>query len=669
VRRTTVQAGVAVVAASVMLAGSCGSTADPPLGITLPTRLVANLETFEGCDELTSYFEDVVPDAPGGVVGDGVAAGGVVANEVAGSAGSGSQGVVRQSAAGDAVAVAESSGGGPAASGAPDANFSATAAEDFSRTNVQEAGVDEPDLVKTDGRLVVAVAQGRLHVVGVEGRRRLGSVALPEGSHELFLVGDRAVVLTSSWGVPIPAVEDVASVGGDAVIGIPEIMPATGSTVVSAVDLADPSNPRVVESATFEGRYVSARLADGVIRLVLASYPTPVPEGEGTPPGGAEASAFLPDRVVEGEGGVVEVEPLVACDAVARPADPAGPGTTTVLTFEADGGLEPIDSDAVVADTQTVYASAEGLYVAVGRWNEQGGVATDIHAFDISSPRSTEYVGSGSVAGELLNQWALSDHGGHLRVATTRVDPTNGRTDNGVTVLRRDRDRLVAVGQVAGLGEGERIYAVRYFGDLGFVVTFRQVDPLYALDFSDPANPRLRGELKVPGFSTYLHPVGEGRLLGVGQDADEAGRTRGTQVSLFDVSDLANMRRVDQESIPGGSSSVEHDHRAFLWWAASGLAVLPVEVWGSDVRVVTEDDLVDRPATQSFVGAAGFRVSAGGIDPAGRVAHPDHPDPNVGGPVPIQRAFVAGGVLYTLSDAGLMASALDGLGQQAWIQF
>ncbi len=162
------------------------------------------------------------------------------------------------------------------------------------------------------------------------------------------------------------------------------------------------------------------------------------------------------------------------------------------------------------------------------------------------------------------------------------------------------------LGQVGGLGKGEQIHAVRFLGDTGYVVTFRQVDPLYTLDLSDPAKPRAVGELKIRGYSAYLHPLEPGLLLGVGQDASERGATLGTQVSLFDVSDPARPSRLHQWTVPGGSSSeAEWDHHAFLWWAPSKLAVLPVESW-------------QRRA--SFAGAVGLSVDrSGGIAEAGRV--------------------------------------------------
>jgi hypothetical protein len=158
-----------------------------------------------------------------------------------------------------------------------------------------------------------------------------------------------------------------------------------------------------------------------------------------------------------------------------------------------------------------------------------------------------------------------------------------------VTTLALEDDALVTLGQVTGLGLTERIYSVRFIGDIGYVVTFRETDPLYTIDLSDPGDPNVVGELKILGYSAYLHPVGDDLLLGIGQDADLQGRTKGTQLSLFDVSDLSDPRRIDQVTLADGSSEVEYDHRAFLYWPRTGLTVVPYSRWRWDEETGQDD--------------------------------------------------------------------------------
>jgi uncharacterized secreted protein with C-terminal beta-propeller domain len=162
-------------------------------------------------------------------------------------------------------------------------------------------------------------------------------------------------------------------------------------------------------------------------------------------------------------------------------------------------------------------------------------------------------------------------------VATTLQPPWDQgvASSSSVTVLAEREGGLVETGRVDGLGLGEQIYAVRYFGDLATVVTFRQTDPLYVLDLADPTAPRVRGELKIPGFSTYLHPVGDDRLLGIGQDADELGRVTGFQVSLFDLSDLSTPLQVDRLSLGQGWSPASEDSRAVSYDPSRSLLAIP----------------------------------------------------------------------------------------------
>ena len=261
----------------------------------------------------------------------------------------------------------------------------------------------------------------------------------------------------------------------------------------------------------------------------------------------------------------------------------------------------------------------------------------------------------------MLNQFALSEHEGHLRVATTDVPSwwTDGESQSFVTTMKLERGAMPRTGRVGGLGRGERIFAVRFIGERGYVVTFRQVDPLYTLDLADPARPKVSGELKILGYSAYLHPISSTQLIGVGQDATETGDLIGTQVSLFDVSDPGEPTRVDRKTIVGGFSDAEWDHRAFLWWAPENLALLPVQAF--EFR---EFDL-----NSWFVGAVGFRVDGTSVQEAGRVTHPT-PGPK-SAPEPwraaIRRAVVVGKRVFTVGDNGVGVSDLTTLARTGWV--
>ncbi|HEX6724326.1 MAG TPA: beta-propeller domain-containing protein, partial [Gaiella sp.] len=470
---------------------------------------VARLQAFGGCPSFLAYARKqalplVGPWGLGGVVGIAAGAPGAARDAVAGAQG---------------------------------------AAPDFSGTNVQEEGVDEPDLVKTDGRTLFVASDGRVSALDVRGGGRprlLDTLRFDRGADELLLAEGHLLVLSRGIAGPIP-------IDGVAIRGP---VPYPSKTVIVDVDVRDPAHLRVVRTLELDGSYLAARLVGRAVRLVLASplgldLPFVQPGAPGTAGDAAAATArnrdvvrssgarsWLPGFTLRGAAGKVAAKGrLVQCRQVARPRAFSGLGLVTVLTFDVGRGLDAVDADAIVSDGRVVYASRSSLYVATDRYDIRpvagrpvpGGVTTSIHRFDISNPTQTRYRGSGSVPGTLLGQWSLSERDGVLRVASTSVPTWWGgpatESETSVTTLAARGDGLSRLGSVGGLGKGERVYAVRFIGDTGYVVTFRQVDPLYVLDLSAPSRPRVRGELKLLGYSAYLHPVGDGLLLGIGQDA------------------------------------------------------------------------------------------------------------------------------------------------------
>ena len=323
----------------------------------------------------------------------------------------------------------------------------------------------------------------------------------------------------------------------------------------------------------------------------------------------------------------------------------------TVLTIDLDQGLEPVNAVSVLADGQILYASNDSLYLATEPWaarpREWGSrpartAHTTIHKFGIGSPDRTRYRASGNVPGFLVDQWSLSEHEGILRTASTDTphDVEDPDTETVVTTLGERDGKLAHMGRIGELGKGERLYAVRFMGEVGYVVTFRQIDPLYTLDLSDPKRPRVVGALRIPGYSAYLHPVGEDLMLGVGQEGDDSTETRGLQVSLFDVGSIRRPTRLDRTTVGRGWSSVEFDHHAFLYWPRARLAVIPVGTQAAAVRVSR---------------ASGIRFDA-------RIKHPT-PYPS------ILRSLVVGNGLYTISYDGIEERSLSTLGRRAWVAF
>lgn len=547
-----------------------------------------------------------------------------------------------------------------------------------STTNVQEIGIDEPDVIKTDGDLIVTVVGPSLRVIDTSGAdpEEVGRLPLGRGDNpdaSVLLSEDRAVVLVQdnpviAYDAPMPP-EAQPGLGTEIAPGYPHLP----TTTVLLVDLSDPSNPRVESSLDVDGSYLDARLVDGTVRLVVSSQPGltfPMTEAD-LDSSEAELTArnrsiieastiddWLPSYRLDVDGEQSSGQ-LLTCDQLSHPEEFAGFSTLSVLTFDLDDGLSDGDAVGVLADGDTVYASTDRLYVATTRWDagvptaESSTTAptdmehTAIHAFDIAGDDPARYVASGEVDGRIIGRYAMSEHDGVLRVATTVTALASGRqSESSLFTLAERGDELVELGAVGGLGRGEQIFAVRYFGDTGYVVTFRQTDPLYVLDLSDPTAPEVAGELKITGYSAYLHGIGSERLIGVGQEATAEGQAVGAQVSLFDVSDPASPAKLDGHVLPDTWTQAESDPHAFLFWPDTEQLVVPIEgatdrgalVLGVDGDSLTEQGLVTRADADMAK-----QWSA------------------------VRRSLVIGDSLYTLWTDGLQVNDLDSLQVQSWL--
>lgn len=597
------------------------------------------------------------------------------------------------------------------ARGAADTAAGAAAPDAFSGTNVQEANVDEPDVVKTDGRHLFTVrtapnsADGRQMLTSIAIGDRAPSVAddvmLPEGSgYQLLLARDRMLAIGQQGGQGI-AVDVDARVG----------MPAPGGeagTVIAILDVADRAAMRITHKLELDGFYVSARMIDGIARLVLNTQTTHIPFAQ--PTGStledqrktlAQNKAKIRNSTVadwlprftltDAAGETISDGTIATCDTTFHPKTFSGFGEMSVVTVDPDDP-NPRNSATVVGAASTVYASTSNLYVATQEWPEAQPLVlrerpvgapeaipapakSVLHRFDIADAQRAVYAASGEVRGTILNQWSMSEHDGFLRVATTedRFQQSTApealpATSSFVTVLDARADELVKVGGIDDISPGERIYGVRFMGATGYMVTFRQIDPLHVIDLADPRAPRLRGELKIPGYSAYLHPVGDGLLLGIGRDADLEGRPLGVSVSLFDVNDPAAPKRIAFERLVDTYTNVEYDHHAFTWWEPERLALFPVELQNVIVgEPIAPDGREIAPAPDKAVPTSylySFRVDDGGLTKVARLSHAEHAQRYAG---QITRSIVVGDTIYSLSTAGLAASDLRTLTERAWL--
>jgi uncharacterized secreted protein with C-terminal beta-propeller domain len=658
--------------ALVLAAGTGSQTQAAP---KVNTKTAASFSVFNSCEKFLAYVRPIAL-AQVGPYGFGYSGGGPVP--------------VPEFAPSTAAAS-------PVA--APASDGSSTKASGTSTTNTQEAGVDEGDIVETDGRYVYTALNNRLLVTDTQNGKLITSIATPGngGPAQMILDGKRLAVFSSLY----------TNLGGE--------------TVVTVFDVTNPAAIIKVQTTHLEGQLIASRSIQNRARLILNTtfgqriqqkFPAPGPVNDAKSIAkaiaankkviaAAPAADWLPRRFVETANGAAgPIETVLPCSQVGRPADQSGLGLTWVATVDLDvpGATNIVRGGAgVIANAGVTYASPDTLYVATTRYSGSRQPAnkttSEVHAFSMLANDGARWIASGRFNGYLLNQFSMSEHDGALRIASTRTDAGFGGTaESGVQVMMldaQDRKKLRVVGEVWGLGTNEQIFAVRFVGPTGYVVTYRQVDPLYVLDLADRRAPKVVGELKIPGFSTYLHPIGDGLMLGIGQNANNQGPQ--AQLALFDVKDPSAPKQLSTLAI-GNSSSAQYDHLAFLWWPASRDVFLPTANYQTQtgypsfgVNVARVGDRAASTLTsRGFITHDSKSPGRSGPTPVPAPAPAPVPtpvpttipggDPQAKPPVfiqpqPILRTLIVSGKVVTVSSGGLLVSDLTSLAETNWVSF
>ena len=494
--------------------------------------------------------------------------------------------------------------------------------DEYSKTNTQVADIDEGDIVKTDGEYIYVLKDNReLLILSAAGedtevlsRRTVAENSDDKGddfyysysqnASELYIHEDTLAVVLTAYEWSETWEDGRYSYTND------------NRSYIEFYDVSDPTEPVRTASAGQDGYYSASRMMDGVIYLIT-NYNVPydlIHEGY---------DSYIPG-LFDNRG-----HEFMPADCIVYPEELRS-RTYSVICSYSMNGRDRLDEKAVLGYSGTVYMSGDHLYLADSYYFEDvldeyteriyqveevvSGYRTEILKLDLTGEDGITVAAAGTVDGELLNQFSMDEYDGHLRVVTTywqnsrkvyrdeELGFTNykysdsGQT-NGLYVLDSDMN---LVGEVSGLAEDERVYSVRFSGDVGYFVTFRQVDPLFAVDLSDPAEPKIMSALKIPGFSNYLHPYSDTLLFGLGQDADEeTGWTTGMKLSMFDVSDPYDVFEKDKLLLDIGYSTALYNHKAILISASRGIIGFPCDngyvVYGysedEGFREITRTDL------------------------------------------------------------------------------
>ncbi len=436
--------------------------------------------------------------------------------------------------------------------------------DDYSGTNNQVAGVDEGDIIKTDGKYIYTLSLKNCTfsiIKANKGKMNVLSTTTVEGADfyagngaEMYILGDKVAIVNTVY----KSIDTKLKYS---------------HTELSRVDIFDCSNKEnPIREKTFEqdGAVHSSRLIDNKLYLISRCARLYAKPDEEKP------QTYIP-CTYEGD-----TSNLVEEDNLYLSADYTSYGFVVISSYDINEASK-LDTLAVMGSCQNMYMSTSSLYICAVKSDATSNF-TLLSRFGINDGK-VELKSLGSVLGATLNQFSLDEYSGNLRLVTTvnihneikkEVDRytasgsvvkdtvTYYETDtvNALYVLNSD---LEIIGKIEGIAEGERIYSARFMGNTAYFVTFRQTDPLFSVDLSDPENPRLLGELKIPGFSEYLHPYGSNLLFGFGQDADEkTGRTLGLKLSMFNISDPANVTEQTTLKLKDKYSVAEHNHKAFL---------------------------------------------------------------------------------------------------------
>lgn len=565
------------------------------------------------------------------------------------------------------------------------ASESDIASKSYSQTNVQVKGVDEADIVKTDGTYLYLIARQKLRIVRAHPGSQMREVSVIDFREagftpsDLYLESNNLIVMGQHW---LPS--DLPVIQGKGAFR-PEIWPGpypVMRTEVRIYDVSDHASPSLVRTVAFDGTTVSSRRIGTKLTLVLNQSiwgPYPLPRF-------TDSNLGPDDRAVARCTDVAILPPIHL------------PHYLIVAVIPIADVNAEVQREVVLGSAEHIYASEQNLYIAATEWRErfdgtgQSQVQTHLTRFAFTEDGVT-VAAQGSVPGNVLNQFSMDEHEGTFRVATTipqRWDPSGESPSvNSLSILDMNLDRL---GEITDIAPGEQIYAVRFLGNRAYVVTFKTIDPLFVIDTTDPRHPSILGKLKIPGYSTYIHPYDEDHIIGFGKEVDEEidkdkvhsssavyyTAVQGLKVALFDVADVEHPRELHKIVIGdrGSDSPLLTNHKALLFDRGRNLLSFPALVMEFTPEQKRNHDLTESP-TPVFQGAYIYELTiSGGFTHRGRITHEDDDQAFLkaggtwyGDGGTIDRILRIDDSLLTVSEDQVRSSALSDLKEEGRVEF
>ncbi|TWT28421.1 hypothetical protein FQV30_03310 [Planomicrobium sp. CPCC 101110] len=531
--------------------------------------------------------------------------------------------------------------------------------ENHSTTNNQVEGVDEADLVKTDGSFVYAISEAKVVITDVRNPDAMAvakELAFQENMYpqQLFLSNGVLVVLGSEYSA-------MPLAGGD----ILEFRPQTALTTVHIYNIENPENPELIREFGTEGNLNGARLTDSLLYYVTNVTPDYRVLEE---PDNGEIRPHMYDSK-NGE----KLQPLPYESLAILPGTTSASYSIITAIDLADPEASELVMEGYLGGSEQLYMTKEHLYITASAYmpiseeekDEELDMSiwlpqqanTKIFKFALDDA-AVRYLASTEITGSLLNQFSMDEFDGYFRAVTTEGFAWDEAAPSKNHLFILD-DKLKQVGSVQDLAPGERIYSARFIEDKAYMVTFKETDPLFVIDVSAPSSPEVLGELKIPGFSNYLHPMGEDHLIGFGYDTKlepvKGGEPRvvtgGMKISLFDITDFSNPIEKDTEIIGGAGtySTLQYDHKALFTHADKNFYGFPVSVFSG-----TDSDYVKFEGAGAMI----YTITPEGIEEtANLLAKTESGIENW--ETSVQRLLYIGDSLYTVSPTELKSYSLE----------
>ncbi len=567
----------------------------------------------------------------------------------------------------------------------------------YSETNIQVAGVDEPDSVKTDGTYIYILSDSHISIVKaypVSTSKVVSTISLDSNFQysSFFIHKDTITVFGQSypnyWYFTEPYPLEKESIDDNTDLDttitnnqtIPSIKPGqwnVSQVSISIYDISDKNQPRLKKSIQLDGSFVDARKIDSTVYLVASENTQDIYRTINK-----KEYFQIPTITIDDETKNISAQQIYYVDQ---------PDEANRLTHVLSLNLTTFSFEQksfLIGSTHNLYMSAESLYLTYTSYDyttrllqsnsfDKTSEKTKIHKIQFKNDEIT-YINSGEVPGRILNQFSMDEHNHYFRIATTTGSLWNEQNPSQNNVFILDND-LSIVSSIQNIATGEELYAARFMGDRGYLVTFKNTDPFFTLDLSNPKNPTLLGELKLPGYSDYLHPYDAHHIIGIGKDTVASNDPnfawyQGVKLALFNVSDINQPSLIDTEIIGdrGSSTPVLNDHKALLFDKTNDLLVLPISVYELSEKQKESNEEFSEYGIFQYQGAYVLKVTTDGFTIRNRITHlnestleslKDNSGYRGYGQDFIYRSLYIGNVLYTISERMIQAHSLDTLDQ------